>query len=377
MARLHLQDMNAPDLPLNADELLAKDNVPASAPMPADIAAGLANPRIHLTAPDGKPISSSQLSGFSANADRGGGLVLPAGSYTGQPVRSTSFLTAEDFAKLDAKSELAGYKPDWSPNVFHPKYTAPKGRPIVRGVNNSTIIPERPFPPENRRNFWPSGYPWHCIGRLFIWNDAAASNWVGAGTAVLVGPRVILTASHMLPWGSASWKALFVPGYFNGGPLPGEGAASWCSDYRGYQFEPDDQAFDMAVLRLYDPVGSSVGWMGAKTYVSGWQDQPFWSLVGYPGDAALAGGEQPTIEQGIRVLDDDSDGDFLEIEHRADTSDGNSGGPLFAFWDDGPYVIGTHSGYEGHSWPDYENHNVAAGGKGMLNLINWARSNWP
>lgn len=44
MARLHLQDMNAPDLPLNADELLAKDNIPASAPMPADIAAGLANP---------------------------------------------------------------------------------------------------------------------------------------------------------------------------------------------------------------------------------------------------------------------------------------------------------------------------------------------
>lgn len=377
MARLYLQDLNAPDLPLSADELLAKDNIPASKPVPAKVAEALSRPRIHLTSGDGKPLGAAQLANSASRAEDGGALNLPAGSYVGRPVRSTSFLTDEDFNQLKPASVLPGHKPDWIPNIYHPKYSTPRARPVIRGVNGSTITPEIPFPPENRRNFWPGGYPWHCVGRLFIWNNASATNWSGAGTAVLVGPRVILTASHMLPWGSSSWKALFVPGYFNGGPIPGEGAASWCSDYRGYRFEPDDQAFDMAVLRLYDPVGANIGWMGAKVYSPSWQDQPFWNLVGYPGDAAFAGGEQPTIEQGIRVLDDDSDGDFLEIEHRADTSPGNSGGPMFAFWNDGPYVIGTHGGYEYHPWPDYENHNVAAGGKGLLNLINWARATWP
>jgi V8-like Glu-specific endopeptidase len=209
-----------------------------------------------------------------------------------------------------------------------------------------------------------------------VWRDASAASWSKSGTAALVGPRVVVTASHLLPFGAPAGasKVLFVPGYFDGASVAGPGAASWVTEAVGYTFEPDDQAFDMAVLRLNEPVGDWLGYMGARTYLSGWEDKPVWEMVGYPGDVAMA--QRPSFEVGISVLDDDSDGDFLEIEHHGDSSDGNSGGPLFSFWPNGPYVIGVLSGLERRTGPDAEDANVSAGGKGMVDLVRWARDTW-
>ncbi len=359
--------------PLTADELLLRDNIPATATMPPEIEAQLTEEIIYVAT------SEAQLDAMSLsvrNEDRASvSIALPKNAFIGRPVRTTEFLTETTLQKLPGTTELPPFRPDWFPNVLHPKHTSAPPQPVLRSREGKEFMLEALFPPENRRVFFPSGYPWHCIGRLFVWRNAGAINWDVSGTAVLVGSRVVLTCSHLMPFGSASWKCLFVPAYFDGAPVAGAGAASWVSDFRGFRFAPDDQAFDMAVLRLYDPLGSGIGFFGAKVYHPSWQDQPLWTLAGYPGDIANA--QRPSGEASIRVLDDDSDGDFLEIEHRADTADGNSGGPLFGVWPDGfPYVIGTHSGYEYHSHPDYENHNVAAGGKGMVNLINWARNTW-
>ena len=38
------------------------------------------------------------------------------------------------------------------------------------------------------------------------------------------------------------------------------------------------------------------------------------------------------------VLDDDGDGGAEEVEYEADASGGNSGGPVFGFWDGLPYA---------------------------------------
>jgi len=359
--------------PLTADELLLRDNTPATAPMPPEIEALLTEDVIYVSTGEAQldAVSLSVRDEDQASVS----IALPQNTFIGRPVRTTEFLTATTLEKFPGAAELPPFQPDWFPNVLHPKHTSAPPQPMLRSREGKEFIPEAPFPPENRRVFFPRGYPWHCIGRLFVWRNASAPNWDSWGTAVLVGSRVVLTCSHLLPFGSPSWKCLFVPAYFDGAPVAGAGAASWVSDFRGFTFDPDDQAFDMAVLRLYDPLGSGLGSFGAKVYHPSWQDQPLWTLVGYPGDIANA--QRPSFEAGIRVLDDDSDGDFLEIEHRADTNSGNSGGPLFGIWPAGPYVIGTHGGYEYHPHPDYENHNVAAGGKGMVDLINWARNTWP
>lgn len=81
------------------------------------------------------------------------------------------------------------------------------------------------------------------------------------------------------------------------------------------------------------------------------------------------------------MLDDDEDGDAMEIEHHGDSSPGESGGPMFGFWSGSPYAIGTTSGGEtisgGFLGIGNEDNNIEAGGSAMVDLIKWAQANWP
>jgi hypothetical protein len=81
------------------------------------------------------------------------------------------------------------------------------------------------------------------------------------------------------------------------------------------------------------------------------------------------------------VLDDDEDGDAQQLEHHGDSSPGESGGPVFGFWNDGPHAIGITSGGEtisgGFLGIGNEDNNIAAGGPAMVDLVKWGLSNWP
>ena len=116
----------------------------------------------------------------------------------------------------------------------------------------------------------------------------------------------------------------FIPAYYDGSSLAGAGATSWVSDAHGWNTNNTVAAHDMAVLRLYDPVGSDLGWFGSKVYNRAWQGGGYWELTGYPG--AVANAQRPSYEAGIAVLDDDSDSDALELEHHGDVTAGDSGG---------------------------------------------------
>ena len=92
----------------------------------------------------------------------------------------------------------------------------------------------------------------------------------------------------------------------------------------------------------------------------------YWTLTGYPG--TIAGGQRPVYQSGVAVLDDDEDGDAQEIEHHGDSSPGKSGGPMYGFWSDGPYAIGTTSGGEtisgGFLGIGNEDNNIATSSSG-------------
>ena len=251
--------------------------------------------------------------------------------------------------------------------------TGAKGRKVIP-FNNQSFV----YGPDDRAVFYPSGYPWHCIGKVDVYPNAGADNPTSWGSGVLIGDRLVLTAGHVPPVNPApgTWKMRFTAGMYNGSPVDGAGAVSYVSDFKGYL--GGVSGVDYAVLRLYDPIGVDLGYFGWKTYDSGWNGGDYWWLAGYPFD--IAGAASPSYQSGIAVLDDDSSNGGLELEHHGDTASGDSGGPFWGFWDEGPYVVGTVSGHEtvgGPSWTGGEDNNISAGGNPLSNLLHWARSNWP
>lgn len=71
------------------------------------------------------------------------------------------------------------------------------------------------------------------------------------------------------------------------------------SDARGYDVNGDVTGYDWAILRLYQPLGSALGYYGFNGYSSSWNNQPWWSIVGYPG--AIANAQRPSFQGGITV----------------------------------------------------------------------------
>lgn len=216
--------------------------------------------------------------------------------------------------------------------------------------------------------FQDSSWPWGLVGRIF--NNEGAS-----GSGALIGDRLVITAGHMVPWSSQSWWMRFVPAYSNGSSLYGAGVESYVSDARGYN--TGGTGYDWAILRLYEPLGSSLGYFGYNSYSSSWNNLPVWSNIGYPGDIDNA--EEPAFQQGFTINDTDGDsngGEELETEN-CDLNHGNSGGPMFAWWNNGtdPRIVGVVSSQETEDTS--RNDNVFASGDGFVNLCAWGRSNWP
>jgi V8-like Glu-specific endopeptidase len=263
--------------------------------------------------------------------------------------------------------------PEWTAIAGMPNLAPGVEEPRLIRRNGTRVRPEWVIHPDNRSPYYPNTYPLTLVGRLFVWDNAATPMWSWWGTASLLGARTIMTASHVVPWGSSNWKALFVPAYYDGASIFGAATASWVTSARGYSSHA--QGDDMAVMRLDVPLGNSLGWFGFKTYTSDWEDRSMWTLPGYPQDKESPAGSRPWLHQNFPIIDDDNDGAGVELEYRADTEGGQSGAPVFAWFDGAPYVVGTHSGGEDNFGEPRQ--NVAAGGAALTNLLHWARSNWP
>jgi hypothetical protein len=276
-------------------------------------------------------------------------------------------------------------RPDWADQIYHPTMVPRTSPQPLRRKSGKRFYPHGFIWGGNdvRQPFFPSGYPMQCIGRVFAYSDPSSFVWSDSGTGVLVGPNTVLTASHVVPWNANPAMIEFVPAYFNGVSTVGPNVSSFVDAASAYDLgSPPAAAFDFAILRLQDRLGDGLGWLGTKSYDAGWNDNGYWTLVGYAG--AIDNAEQPSIQSGISFHDDDEDsndfGNAMELEtQNGDSSPGDSGGPYFAFWTDGPYVVGVDVGGE----EEYfffpfttEDNNVASAGPAMVQLVQWARDNW-
>jgi V8-like Glu-specific endopeptidase len=226
-------------------------------------------------------------------------------------------------------------------------------------------IPTTVFPPDDRHPFHDTHYPWSTIGRV--------ETNRGTGSGVMIGPRHLLTVSHVIDWtapaGYAADWVRFTPSYFDGSAPFGVAYGThiyWMvkEDGDGFISAVEEDA-DFVVVVLDHRLGDLTGWMGARAYDDDWDALNVWSHMGYPGD--INSGQRPIYISPFRL--DGSDDAGQALLHRADVFPGQSGGPMFAWWDGeaGPRAVAVQS------WQN-SSANGASGGRNMFDLVVRARS---
>lgn len=229
------------------------------------------------------------------------------------------------------------------------------------------------FSPDTRYVFSDTAFPWCTCGRV-----QTAS---GSGSGVMIGPRHLMTASHVINWGpnnTAGWVK-FTPLQFDTSEPFGVAWATciywWQQVNVGDGVNSNEAAFDYVVCVLDRRLGDMTGWMGSRGYSSDWNGGAYWAHVGYPGD--LGGSTRP-IFHGNGVIDStisESSGgrSAFRMMHQNDYWFGQSGGPAFGWWDGEawPRVVGIYSAV---NWGVAGGPNANGGGNPLPELINHART---
>jgi len=131
---------------------------------------------------------------------------------------------------------------------------------------------------------------------------------------------------------------------------------------------------DYAVLVTDQRLGDRFGWMGVRTYDSGWDDEDYWWNIGYAGD--IAGHLVPIWQRNMKLDEDEWDyGSGRAMTTAADAMPGQSGSPMFGFWSDGPYVVAVMSAVGNIFLSGTE--NWCAGGSDLTRLLINARNSDP
>lgn len=242
-----------------------------------------------------------------------------------------------------------------------------KSETRIRPPSSERRVATTVFGTDNRRAFQDTSYPWSTVG-LVQTNR-------GAGSGVMIGPRHLLTVSHVIDWtapaGFAADWVRFTPSYFDGNAPFGEAYGThiyWYVKEDGDGFISGNEGnFDYAVVVLDRRLGETTGWMGARGYDDAWDNLDVWSHMGYPAD--LNSGQRPTWQGGFRI--DGTDAGAQSILHQADVFPGQSGGPMFGFWagDVGPRAVAVQS------WQTTSN-NGASGSMDMRDLVARARTDF-
>lgn len=298
----------------------------------------------------------------------------PVGDLQGhRPGREAARVAGETILKeTDARVSYVGSRPDWADALYVPRRPAAERPELLRRFDGRRVTPLWVFGQDDRWQFRDPSWPWGLVGRIF-------NNQGYSGTGALVGDRLVVTAGHMVPWNSNPWWMRFVPAYYDGTSLHGAGVESYVSDARGYDPGGSPTGYDWAILRLYEPLGRSLGYFGYNGYAESWENQPWWSIIGYPG--AIANAMRPSFQGSVTVsdLDGDNNGGAELESDTADVTPGDSGGPMFGWWGGDPRLIGVVSGEEEYSflWWTFDQDNIMAGGSGFTSLVGWGRTNWP
>jgi V8-like Glu-specific endopeptidase len=219
-----------------------------------------------------------------------------------------------------------------------------------------------------------TSYPYSTFGKVFVRDGAR----VGSCSGATVGPNLLLTANHCVPWNSTTWSLEFVPAFDAEDPVPRPFGSAFAVQCVGIQPAVVDGR-DYAVCQLDVPIGFNVGWLGWRASVeNGFYLKQAWSSVGYP--FTFRGGSVPATEDNIKIEKVDSSGvDGKLLTSQPYVEQGWSGGPLFGWDGDNPFVVGVVSAMVGASFYDniFADFTYHAAGVRMAQLIQFGLIQWP
>jgi V8-like Glu-specific endopeptidase len=268
--------------------------------------------------------------------------------------------TREEVAKTKVRI-IEPARPGWVASTAIPKKAPVPFKPRKIEHRGQLLEPGLVFAPDDRRTYNDRSYPWGIVCKI-----VTAAGW---GSGVIVGPRHVLTASHVVDWtrnGAGSVEVLRV-----GGSVRTTTAISavWYYTKVTGLVEWSENDEDYAVLVTATRIGDMFGWLGTRTYNSSWDGDRYWFSFGYPGD--IGSGNSP-VWQRRKWLDEDAWdwGGGRSMTTDADMIPGQSGSPMFAWWSDGPYVVAVWSNYS-------STENWCSGGNDMTRLVGHARSQDP
>jgi V8-like Glu-specific endopeptidase len=355
----YAEKVNVPTL----HELAAMKDLPATEPVPA-----FERPVEYVFEIEGDSTPAVQAVAGAAGKPAHAKLVIKArGSIEERgPDAVGELVSADELGRMVADTEVPrAHRPKWLDLVYLPK--------LVMGDEFERFGARSMFDlrvAEQTSREW----PWNCAGKIEV-RQPNLPDRVGKGSGVMIGPNLMLTASHVMPWGTNNSNIKFMPAYRNGvDPRFGH---AFVERWRGVRTADNDDpnGLDYVICKLNWRIGDRTGWMGSfhSTDDDFYEDRR-WISVGYP--SSFAFGERPAVEVNVRCEDVDNEGsDGREIETNRFGSKGWSGGPLwnFVFAND-PRVVAVMSGDEKDGLDPRR--NVHAGGKHLVDLVKFGFANW-
>lgn len=288
-----------------------------------------------------------------------------------RPIVLPKALLERSNTRIPGGAAIAGHAPPEAPRLATPRHAGREERALLRRFDGTAAVPLCDIFIEgndDRFNFRDAAYPWCCIGRI-----QKPGGWA---SATLVGRTFIVTALHAL---DGLWKPdqpltktiTFTPASFDGESLLGKTWRANVINIAAWSEVSDLVGYDFAICQLDQPMGDWLGHFGTRWYWDGWNGKPFWETVGYPCD--LGASKRPTYQSGITVSSMTPDPYVtVELDADADLASGQSGGPLWAEWDDGGHqIIGITAAHD----IDHDD-NLFGGGAGLTTLVQWGRDNW-
>lgn len=284
------------------------------------------------------------------------------------------------------RTEFPGMRPEWlGQNYIASSARSPIAPAIIAAAAElGVVLPQRLLSYHPDEELFDRSYPWSTIGRVFVGTNANVTSRsfqrdrTSSATGFMVGPRIMVTASHVAPWASATGWMRFVPSYW--GNIAGTAftqpfGSAWVEELVGVPHDGSSvTGEDVVVCKLSRRLGDATGWLARWRWFDDdeYYNWPYTS-VGYPG--IPYGGERPVVQHFVAIEDVDDDGQGKELETMEFTSPGWSGGPLFFWRGTHPWAVGADSGTETDLFDPRR--SVFSGGKRFTDLIDQAELDWP